>query len=267
LERFMAAFEPCGFRWEAFCPAYGLAEATLIVSASLNVVTSSDHNGGGGVLVGCGRSLSDQQIVIADPDTLTQCSTGQIGEVWVAGSSVTQGYWEQRGETERCFQSHLADTGKGPFLRTGDLGFLDADGELFITGRLKDLIIIKGQNHYPQDVEQTVEQSHPALKRNSCAAFSIERDGEEQLVIVAEMKRHCRQETRRGQTEENFLDHEKVIMAIRREIAEHHGLCAYDVLLLRSWSIPRTSSGKIQRHACRSGYLAGTLDEWEGERA
>ena len=169
LKRFTKTFEPCGFRWEAFWPAYGLAEATLVVSggqkteppiihkinktalANNRAVDAGNDDEGTCTLVGCGRTLVDQTIAIVDPVSLTRCLPDQIGEIWVSGPSVTQGYWNRAEETESTFQAHLADTGEGPFLRTGDLGYL-RNGELFITGRLKDLIIIRGSNHYPQDI-------------------------------------------------------------------------------------------------------------------
>ena len=139
-------------------------------------------------LVGCGHVLPDEQVRIVDPKRRTELPLGQIGEVWLSGPSVALGYWNRREATAETFQAFLADTGEGPFLRTGDLGFLK-DDELFITGRLKDLIIVGGRNHYPEDIEWTVEQSHPALRSTSCAAFSIDDRGQERLVIAAEVDR------------------------------------------------------------------------------
>src|SRR5829696_5981433 len=207
LERFADTFAPCGFRWEAFHPAYGLAEATVFVSGrtktdplvvlpvegaglkSDRVVAASSTEGKGvRTLVGCGRTLADQKIVVVDPDSLTLCPPERVGEVWVSGASVAQGYWGKAEETANTFRARLADTGDGPFLRTGDLGFLH-QGELFVTGRLKDLIIIRGRNHYPQDIEHTAEQSHVALRPGGCAAFSAETDEGELLVIVQELER------------------------------------------------------------------------------
>ena len=195
-------------------------------------------------LVGCGENLPDQRIVIVDPDTLVSCPPGRIGEVWVYGPSVAQGYWQQPEATERVFHAKLKDTGEGPFLRTGDLGFLQ-DGELFITGRLKDLIIVHGVNYYPQDIERTVQQSHPRLRLDCGAAFTVEgEDGRERLVVVQEVERH---------KQSNFTD---VFDAIRRDVAAEHELALDAILLIRAGSVPKTSSGKIQRHACRNGYLA-----------
>ena len=117
---------------------------------------------------------------------MSQCAPDHIGEVWIAGASVTQGYWNKVEETEHTFQAYLADTGEGPFLRTGDMGFFQ-DGVLFVTGRIKDLIIIRGRNYYPQDIELTVERCHPTIRVGCCAAFSIDVDGKEQLVVLAEI--------------------------------------------------------------------------------
>jgi acyl-CoA synthetase (AMP-forming)/AMP-acid ligase II len=207
-------------------------------------------------LVGCGQILPDQKIVIVDPESRTPCPPDQVGEIWVAGQSVAQGYWNQLDETEHTFRSHLADTGEGPFLRTGDLGFL-RDGQLFITGRLKDLIIIDGRNHYPQDIEQTVEQSHASIRPGCCAAFSVDVEGKEQLVVVAEVEHRWRPERSRA------LAVKDVVRTIRQAVAEHYEVQVYAAWLLKAGSIPKTSSGKIQRHACRFSFLARTLDELE----
>ncbi len=285
LEQFTAAFEPCGFRREAFYPCYGLAEATLIVSGGLkasppvvrpvqgtalegNRVIAISEDEDARTLVGCGQTLQDQKIVIVDAESLTLCPPDWIGEIWVSGPSVAQGYWNRPDEAEHTFQAYLVDTGEGPFLRTGDLGFLK-DDELFITGRLKDLIIIDGRNHYPQDIELTVEQSHPALRSGCCAAFSIEVENRERLVVVAEVRRryqsaHSQEDTEPDLASEHHpsLNVQNVVKAIRRAVAEQHGVQVYAVSLLKSRRIPKTSSGKIQRHACRSGYLTGSLDVW-----
>ena len=187
LARFAEVFGPCGFRREAFYPCYGLAEATLLVSGShvarppLVEAFAAKAIANGRVmsvpaddpdahrLVGCGRTLPDQKIVIADPETQTIASPGRVGEIWVQGPSVAQGYWQQPEPSEATFRAYLRDTGEGPFLRTGDVGFLQA-GELYVTGRLKDLIIIRGVNYYPQDLELAVQQvpcpATPRLRRS-----------------------------------------------------------------------------------------------------
>ena len=263
LERFAETFAECGFRREAFYPCYGLAEATLIVSGGFRaappvtltvssaalrqnrVEVAPPAHPEAYALVGCGCTLADQQIEVVNPDTLRVCSPGQIGEIWVAGPNVAQGYWNQPDKTTETFHARL-DTGAGPYLRTGDLGFLQND-ELYVTGRLKDLIIIRGRNHYPQDIELTVEKSHPALRPGCCAAFSISVDGDERLVVAQEVGRQG-------------ADANEVIQAIRQAVTEQHELQVYAVMLLEAGSIPKTSSGKIQRHACRAAFLADSLE-------
>lgn len=265
LQRFIEAFEPCGFRPEAFYPCYGLAEATLIVSggyahdeavirwfdtAGLTRGQAIEMDQGGTnarALVGCGQTMPDQKIVIADPENLVSCEPGQIGEIWVNGPSVAQGYWQRPDVTEAMFRAYLKDTGEGPFLRTGDLGFM-LDGELFVTGRIKDLIIFRGVNYYPQDIERTVHQSHPDLRPDACAAFTVEVDGQERLVVAQELERRRQ------------LSFPAVFAAVRRAVAVEHELALDAIVLLKAGSIPKTSSGKIQRHACRNGYLTGTLE-------
>ncbi len=268
LDEFASTFGPCGFRREAFYPCYGLAEGTLLVSGgskatapvtcvvdggaiveNRSVVPVSAGSPGARALVGCGRTPPDQHIVIVDPERRTRRPPDQVGEIWVAGPSVAQGYWNRRAETDETFRASLADTGEGPFLRTGDLGFLQ-DGELFVTGRIKDLIIIAGRNYYPQDIEQTVEQSHPALHGGCCVAFSVNgASGTERLIIAAEVGRRRR-----------TVDADEIDRAIRRAVVERHDLGPDSVVLLKSGAIPKTSSGKIQRFACRSGFLSNSLD-------
>src|ERR1051326_626697 len=263
LERFAETFADCGFQRDAFQPCYGLAEATLLVSGRTNsepLVTTvvqaealeqnrivETTSADGRTLVSCGGSLPEQEIVVVNPETLTRCAPGSVGEIWVSGPSVAHGYWNDQAKTERTFRAYLPDTGEGPFLRTEDLGFL-LRGELFVTGRLKDLIIIRGLNHYPQDIELTVERCHPALRPGCGAAFSVDVDGEEQLVIVQEVDH--RQQFR-GET---------VIESINEAIAGEHEIQAYDIVLVKLGTIPKTSSGKIQRYACREAFLHGALD-------
>jgi len=265
LERFADRFASCGFRRSAFYPAYGLAEATLKVTGGScsrepvfvvtqtealkqnRVVSAKINKRGTTTLVGVGHPSLGTTVRIVNPETFTKCLPGQIGEIWTAGPSVARGYWNRHEETEATFQAYLADTGEGPFLRTGDLGFIK-DGELYITGRLKDLIIIRGFNHYPQDIELTVDRSNRFLRAGGGAAFSIEVEGEERLVVVQELGRR------------QPPDIEKVIADIRRAIAEQHEMQAYAVVLVGLGSVPKTSSGKIQRRACRAAFLAGELD-------
>lgn len=263
IERFSTAFAECGFRREAFYPCYGLAEATLIVAggykqsppevhsfdvASLEknlVVETAIDADGSRKLVGSGGNLLDQQIVIADPETFANMGEGRVGEIWVSGPSVAQGYWKRDELSQQVFQARLED-GRGPFLRTGDLGFL-LEGELYVTGRLKDLIIVRGVNHYPQDIEQTTQSAHPDVAAGAGAAIVVGEEGSEQLVIVQETVRR------------RDLDFANITEAIRKRVAMIHDLPVSAVVLIKVSSIPKTSSGKIQRHACRDGYLAGTL--------
>jgi acyl-CoA synthetase (AMP-forming)/AMP-acid ligase II len=161
-------------------------------------------------IVSGGQPWLGQNVIIVDPNSLTRCSANQVGEIWVAGESIALGYWNQPEQTQYTFRAYLADTGEGPFLRTGDLGFL-RDGELFVTGRIKDLILIRGRNYYPQDIEQTVQQSHPALRPDCGAAFAVEIENEERLVIAHELERSYLR----------TLDVDEVIRTIRQAVAEH----------------------------------------------
>ena len=263
LRAFAESFAPCGFRESAFYPCYGLAEATLMVTGSrpaeppVQRAVEPEALGEGLVraaaeegsyrLVGSGRSAPSQRVLIVDPATLRECPSERVGEVWVAGPSVARGYWGRPEETAETFAAYEAGTGEGPFLRTGDLGFLDG-GELYITGRLKDLIVIRGRNHYPQDIEQTALRSHEGLRAGSGAAFSIEEGGEERLVVVQEVTRRAAR-----------LDVEEVAAAIRRAVAAEHGLQVHAVAVVRPGGVPKTSSGKVQRRACRALFLAGDL--------
>jgi natural product biosynthesis luciferase-like monooxygenase protein len=271
MERFTKTFEPFGFRHETFYPCYGMAEATLIVSGGHKsnppviktvqakalehhqvIEAAGQQDEPVRALVGCGVSFPGQEIAIVDPESHIVCAPNEVGEIWVSGPSIAQGYWNNPVETKRTFQAHLASAGHRPFLRTGDLGFMQ-DGELFVTGRLKDMIIIRGLNHYPQDIELTVEQCNAALRSGCGAAFSIEEAGEERLVAVQEVD--WRQHP----------DCEALIKNIRQAVSEEHEVQLHAVVLIKPKSIPKTSSGKIQRHACRASFLARDFDviaEW-----
>ena len=262
IDRFVAAFKSSGFRREVFFPCYGLAEATLIVSGGAKSAPpvvkkvqareletnrlTEDESADARTIVGCGAALMDQKIVIADPESLTECSEGQVGEIWVHGSSVARGYWNQPEETARVFQAKLrgADDDGETFLRTGDLGVIK-DGELFITGRIKDLIIIRGRNLYPQDLEATIERSHPAFRPGCNAAFSIEVGGQERLVAVQEVI-----------GSEGF---DEIIGGLCRAVIDEHEVQLYAVAFIGAGTIPKTSSGKIQRRACKEEFLNGSL--------
>jgi acyl transferase domain-containing protein/acyl-CoA synthetase (AMP-forming)/AMP-acid ligase II/acyl carrier protein len=274
VEEFANAFALADFRPEAFRPVYGLAEATLLVSGRPDfavpvvrhidgvalrghrVVEVAPKHPAAVALVGCGQPQGGQQVIIVDPMTGRPCGADEVGEIWVAGPSVARGYWRRPEQTEEAFSAYLAETGRGPFLRTGDLGFFRS-GELFVTGRRKDLIIIRGSNHYPGDIEITVHDCHPALLPGRGAAFSITPGpgAAEQLVVVQEVNHH-----QIGEAELNEIVH-----AIRTAITEHHGIQAYAVVLVGPLRIPTTSSGKIQRSGCRQQFLDGELEavvEW-----
>ncbi len=307
MEKFSNYFAECGFRREAFYPCYGMAESTLFITgihkqqlpviqevreADLQenrVVISEGESTGVRKLVGCGQAFLETEVKIVNPESKTECGAQEVGEIWVSGDSVAQGYWNQPELTEATFHAYTSDTKAGPFLRTGDLGFLQ-DGELYVTGRLKDLIIIRGRNHYSQDIELTVENSHQALAPNRSAAFAVEIDGEEKLVVLAEIERRYHKGLRQlstpgsdrcqagGRSNKEHIDpgfevptlktppdFNAVVAGIRQDITKNHGLQAYAILLLRIGSIPKTSSGKIRRYACRRDFLQGTLNVVGGE--
>ncbi|AUX23898.1 peptide synthetase [Sorangium cellulosum] len=266
LERFAEAFAPAGFRRDAFYPCYGLAEATLLVTGGAAdappIVRAVDRAAlaegraaldprdpeAGVPLVGCGGSPAGDEVRIVDPETLRACEDERVGEIWAAGASVAQGYWERPEETAATFEARLA-TGEGPFLRTGDLGFFSR-GELYVTGRLKDLIIVRGRNLYPQDIELTAEESHPGLRAGGGAAFSVEVDGEERVVVVQELGRRASAPS----------DPAELGAAIERAVADRHEVAVHAVVLIKPGSLPRTTSGKVQRRACRGRFLDGSLD-------
>ncbi|MFD8733322.1 fatty acyl-AMP ligase [Streptomyces sp. NPDC059618] len=268
LRRFAETFGPAGFRREAFYPCYGLAEATLIVTggsveapptlaapvtaatgAATVLIAGAVTDAGvhpDAAAVGSGRPGPGVTVVIADPERQEELPEGEVGEIWVSGASVAKGYWRNALATRQTFRAGLKGH-EGRFLRTGDLGFL-RDGELFVTGRLKDLMVIEGRNHYPQDLELSAEMSHWALRPGCTAAFSVDGGGDgEQPVVVAET------------APEAVGESEKIIDLIRGAISEAHGLPVRDVVLVRPGTIPKTSSGKIQRRASRAAYLDGTL--------
>jgi acyl-CoA synthetase (AMP-forming)/AMP-acid ligase II/acyl carrier protein len=266
IDRFVEKFGPLGFRREAFYPAFGMAEATVMVSGGTRLVPAAvrafsslafrenrvEPAGDGRAdrdvqrLVSCGRPIPGSEIAVVDPDSCEPLPNGSVGEIWVRGPSVGVGYWNRPEETERVFHARLAGFSGKTWLRTGDLGFL-LDGELYVTGRLKELLIFAGRNFYPQDIEQAVQQCHPALKPDGGAAFSIEVDREERLVLVQEVLRPKRH------------DLDEVLRAMRRALVETHELSPYAILLIPAGAIPKTSSGKTRRRACRDVFLQGEL--------
>jgi acyl-CoA synthetase (AMP-forming)/AMP-acid ligase II len=265
LERFAKAFEPHGFSRTALQPCYGLAEGTLMVSGGspgeppvskwvnkaqltrrLIVHETAEE---GQSLVGCGRSRLGQTLRIVDEVTLRPSAPNSIGEIWVAGPSVARGYWGRDELSTEIFQARIAGSDEGPFLRTGDLGFLDGE-ELYITGRTKDVIIVRGANHYPQDVEATIEAIDPAINPSGVAAFGINDATGERVVIVAEVAR----------TYLRKVNVKAVTQAVCRCVLESHEILVNDVVLIRPGSLPKSSSGKVQRSQCRSLYQANQLD-------
>ncbi|GLW11239.1 acyl-CoA synthetase [Microtetraspora sp. NBRC 13810] len=260
LEAFTEAYRPHGLGDGVLFPCYGLAEVTLMATGSwidagpatldvdltaLNdgrLVTGGDHR-----IVGSGEPRVHRRLEIVDPETFLAAPPGTVGEIWVAGPDVADGYWERPEETERTFGARIADTGEGPFLRTGDLGVLDGK-ELFVVGRLKDLIIVAGRNHYPQDVEAVAEAAHPLVRRGCSIAFGAEKAGAERLVVVAEIKPvHEAEEL------------EDIRRAVRTAIASAHAVQPDEVILVAAGSVPKTSSGKLQRRACKAAWESGEL--------
>lgn len=275
INRFIETFSCCGFRRESFFPCYGLAEATLMASGGprdtapsivrvrgdaleQNVVADAGPDDSAvRTLVGCGENLPGQEIVIADPETLLQCEDQKLGEIWLRGPSVAVGYYDCPEATKAAFDGYLK-SGDGPFLRTGDLGFLRG-GQLFVTARLKDVIVIRGRNHYPEDLEHSVEGAHPAFRIGFTAAFSVDVEDREQLVVVQEIEPRHRD-----------LDVDAALRAIRRVIASIHELEVHTVVLAKAGTISKTSSNKTQRSACRERYLRGdlvTIASWQARDA
>lgn len=263
LSHFADAFRSAGFRSQAFYPCYGLAETTLLAAGpdyrneprilAVNRAALAEHRvvpecGEPAAmvqrLVGCGQPVPGHRIFIVDPQTARECADGGVGEILIQGPSVSQGYWNRAEETDEVFGASV-EGHSGRFLRTGDLGFF-RDGELFVTGRVKDVIIIRGRNHYPQDIEQSAEEAHPAVLAG--AAFALEDTAGERLVVVHQLDRQYR-----------TADHQQIVQAIRRAIVEHHELDPYAIVLIRQTSLPITSSGKVQRNLCREQYLADEL--------
>lgn len=266
MERFTDRFSSSGFKRSAFVPCYGLAEATLFVSGKPagdspvlyryeaeklrgNLVVLDERLvGNNNLLAGSGSVADGLQVEIVDPETSTPAAFGHVGEIWVAGPSVAQGYWRSDGATEEAFRARTTIS-NASFLRTGDLGFRLGD-ELFVTGRLKDLIIVRGQNHYPQDIESAAAASDPVLGTSIGAAFSFENESGSSIVLAQEVPRQIVSSEELTQLER----------AIRKEVGEQEGITLERVALVKFGSIPRTTSGKVRRQACRDLYLAGDLE-------
>ena len=265
VRRFIETFGPRGFKPASFSPAYGLAEATLLVTmkpirveptfltvdaealADSIVKELPPSERGTRTVVGCGAPLEETWVKIVNPTTRLECPSDVVGEVWLSGTGIASGYWDKPDDTDATFQATLAESGEGPYLRTGDLGFLHR-GELFLTGRLKDLIIVRGRNYYPHDLEWTAQQAHAGLRRGGGAAFSVERETGERVVLVHEIEK---------QGSESDLTN--MVNSIRRVLADEYELEIHTVVLVKAGTIPRTSSGKIQRSACRAAIESGQL--------
>ena len=270
IDAFIRRFSQYGFRAEAFYPCYGLAESTLFVtggsptaptvtlavdSEELRKNRAVERPESSTVLVGCGRTNMGQSVVIVDPDSLQVLPDGHVGEIWQSGRSVTAGYWGKPEATEATFAARTAD-GEGPFMRTGDLGFL-MNGELFVSGRLKDLIIIRGRNYYPDDIESAVYHGRPSLRPGSAVAFTSRTDDDEtRLIVVAEVQRTFlpRLEPRTYKT---------LLAEVRSQIADLFGLRLAQLVLIRPGSIPKTSSGKLRRRHCRDLHQSDQLERAE----
>jgi acyl-CoA synthetase (AMP-forming)/AMP-acid ligase II len=264
LEEFADAFAEVGFSRRAFVPAYGLAEVTLLATATrkgegyrtcladiaelANGRARPPDTGAAKRLVCCGTARLGQEVVIVDPATRRRLQDGLVGEIWLAGGSVAQGYWTRPSETQDTFAASLADESGGRYLRTGDLGFLDGNG-LFVTGRLKELIVIHGRNYYPQDLEETVRLCHPDLADGAASAFGIQVGGGEAVVVVSEVPRQAAR----------TVACSAVIGAAKAAVFRDFGIRLHDLALLRPGGLPRTTSGKVQRGRCRELYLAGAL--------
>lgn len=265
MDAFIDKFSAIGFRATSFFPCYGMAEATLFVTGKLreqrqqhllvdseqlknNLIRPRQDDQESTLLVGCGHTEGGHVLRIVDPETRAILALDQVGEIWVNGPSVAGGYWGQPELSKSAFQAYTT-SGEGPFLRTGDLGFLH-DGELYVTGRLKDLIIVRGQNHYPDDIEATVYNGHPEFKPHGVAAFTVEG---EQLVVVAEVDRHLIAEL-------NTEKYREITANTRKYVSDAHGLRVVELVLIRPATLPKTSSGKIRRRYCRELYLSNQFE-------
>lgn len=267
LRKFAARFEPYGFKPSAFNPCYGMAEATLLISggkrsagAAIRAVDRAGLQAGriatarpdsdAVTIVGCGKALEREQIAIVDPKTRRRLAADCIGEIWVRGPHVAGGYWRNAVASDETFAGQIDGETGAAWLRTGDLGFMNSDGELFVTGRIKDLIIVRGANHYPQDIEHTAQAADPCLRAGYGAAFAaLTSSGDERVVIVQEVERSHRAR----------IDVTAVAEQIREAVVEEHGLAVLDVVLLEPGTIPKTTSGKIRRRVAKQLWETGEL--------
>ncbi|NMX77852.1 non-ribosomal peptide synthetase [Pseudomonas sp. WS 5532] len=260
LERFAEKFAVCGFTSNNFFASYGLAEATLFVAGGTRgqgipalrvdeqaLAANRAEPGQGSAIMSCGTSQPEHAVLIADPHTLTELPDNRVGELWAAGPSIAHGYWRNPEASAKTFVQHAGRT----WLRTGDLGFI-RDGEVYITGRLKDLLIVRGHNLYPQDIEQTVEREVEVVRKGRVAAFAVNHQGLEGIGIAAEISRSV----------QKILPPEALIKAIRQAVAEAYQEAPSVVVLLNPGALPKTSSGKVQRSACALRHADGSLDSY-----
>ena len=268
IARFAETFGPYGFDPGTMYPGYGLAEATLLVAGGVRGRRPSTRRVSRAALqhgeatetidaddvqplVSCGHGPAGEHIAIVDPDMHRKIAPCRVGEIWVSGRNVTRGYWCNQAATAETFHARIAEEPGRTWLRTGDLGFLDESGGLFITGRIKDLIIIRGMNHYPQDIERTVQDSHPALRRDCGAAFAItDEEGNERLAVVQEVER----------TQRRNLDFDQVAGRIREAVTRQHEIAVHTIVLIPPAALPKTTSGKIQRGLAKQLLLEGALE-------
>jgi acyl-CoA synthetase (AMP-forming)/AMP-acid ligase II len=272
LQRFAAAFSSCGFEANSFFPCYGMAEATLFVTGPGAERIPARRSADGANLpdgspdghVACGRTFGDTRIAIVDPDSHRRLHESAIGEIWITGQSCARGYWNNPDDTAATFNAHLngatGEETETSWLRTGDLGMI-ADGQLFVTGRLKELIIIAGRNLFPVDIERTVESSDAGVAPFGVAAFSIDRNGLESLIILAEIRREIARPPR-GEPARPF-DAQATIRRIRAAVGAEHDVTPGDVLLCAPGALPRTTSGKLSRLTARGEYLNQTLERFQ----
>ncbi|WP_180977583.1 AMP-binding protein [Janthinobacterium sp. ROICE36] len=268
LDAFGTRFGACGFRPQTFYPSYGMAEATVFISggnasaAPISLVVDRQELAARRVtpvdvgdalatrIVACGAASAPHDLRVVDPESRRELADGQVGEIWFAGPSVSPGYWGLGAQTAEAFGQSICNSDlPAAYLRTGDLGVM-VDGELYVTGRIKDLVILNGRNYYPQDIELSATAAHRAIRPGHVAAFAVEEDLVERLVVVAEVEReHFRS-----------LDVDHVVAAVRQQVLRDHEINADRIVLVKPYKVPVTSSGKIQRRQARAMLLDGTLE-------
>jgi len=266
IARFIETFAPHGFSPRAMRPSYGLAEATVLASTGRrrstfverrvsqiglqrHLVKPPETSVDEQRVIGCGRELAGEEMAIVDAESGSVLGATQIGEIFVSGVNVSKGYWGNRAATAETFEARIHGRMQN-WCRTGDLGFIDETGELYITGRIKEVVIIRGINYYPHDIENTVQNTDPALRRHGGAAFAVtDTLGNEGLVIVQEVERTVRQQTALPQ----------LIARIREAIVIEYDIAALEIVLIRTGTLPKTTSGKIQRTLTRQLWMQGDL--------